>query len=152
MKRASYKDETFVPKQVKDREMEFEHDPKIYRQMTTKITNSRKRLEVPEKPDRQITKHSSDKVVSNLSERGDLVEEDKDSDTSESKSGSMLSSMYAFENLHSESFQDSFDRDNGLLFRRMDMTDYMRQQSSYQRQMTNWTKKVEGGNLRFVRH
>lgn len=153
MKRASYKDETFVPKQVKDHEIIFEHDRKIYRQMTTKITNSRKRLDVPEKQDRLITKSISDKVVNSLSERKDHVEEDKDSDSSDSKSGSMLSSEYAFENLHSESIQDSLDQDNGLLFRRMDMTaDYRRQKSSYQRQMTKWNKKVEAGNLRFVRH
>lgn len=92
MKRASFKDETFVPKQVNDREMIFEHGPKIYRQMTTKITNSRKRLNVPEKPDRLDTKNFSDKVVSSLSERKDPVEEDKDSDSSDSKSGSMFSS------------------------------------------------------------
>ena len=57
MKRASYKDETFVPKQVKDREMILDNDSKIYRQMTTKISNSRKRLDVPEKPDRLVTKN-----------------------------------------------------------------------------------------------
>ena len=86
--------------------------------MTTKITNTRKKLEVSEKPDRLITKLFSDKVKGELSEHNHPEEERKDSDSSDSKSGSMLSSAYAFESLQSESFQDSFDGDDELKLKR----------------------------------